>query len=358
MQPYRRSADMLEAGVTRSSGQVKAAAACGLVPFILSRGGDADLILGKAGLSERVFDDPDAAIPLSSYVAMMEQAALNTGDTMFGLQFGLQFPPAAHGLIGELALAAPSVGAALKAFIDFFPLHQDDTETAFVQDRLLLRLEYRILDAGIWARRQDAELTIGMFANLLQHGLGPELAIEEVCFEHPPTEHARDYERKFGAPVYFGARTNAITVSARGLARPMPGADTRKFARLAEQLRGLGQTTRHAGIQALVCGEIRKLLPEGYPPIETVAETLGLARWTLQRRLAEHHITFSECVDLVRNRLAMLYLQEPHLSISHISDLLGYSEISAFSRAFRRWQGTAPEIFRKTNQKICNIEAE
>ena len=342
---------MPESSRTRSSGQVKAAAACGLVPFILAAGGDADRILGVAGLNERIFDDPDADIPLISYVAMMEQAAAQTGDEMFGLKFGLQFPPAAHGLIGELALAAPSIGASLKAFMDFFPLHQNDTQTAFQQDGARLRLEYRILDAEIWSRRQDAELTIGMFANLLQHAFGPELAVEEVSFEHPPGAAGRDYERAFGAPVYFGAGTNSITVRARGLNRPMPGADTRKFAQLAGQLRAQATSTRHAGIKALVCGEIRRLLPEGYPPVEQVAECLNLARWTLQRRLAEQNITFSECVDLVRNRLAMLYLAQAHLSISHISDLLGYSEISAFSRAFRRWHGAAPENYRKTNNK-------
>jgi AraC-like DNA-binding protein len=351
MQPFRWSADMLESGGHRNAGQVKAAAACGLVPFITSHGGDADLILGEAGLDERVFDDPDASIPLSRYVALMERSAARTGDRMFGLQFGLKFPPAAHGLIGELALAAPSIGAALKAFMDFFPLHQNDTETAFVQDGTRLRLEYRIQDAEIWARRQDAELTIGMFANLLRHGFGSELRIEEVCFEHPAAGHVREYERAFGAPVYFGARTNAIIVNARGAGRAMPEGDARKFAALADRLRGELPRTPHAGIKTRVCGEIRKLLPEGYPPIELVAESLGLARWTLQRRLSEHHVTFSECVDLVRSRLAVLYLSEPHLSISHVSDMLGYSEISAFSRAFRRWHGMAPEAWRKGNHR-------
>ena len=343
--------NMLESGRQRSSGQVKAAAACGLVPFILARGGDADRILGAAGLNERVFDDPDADIPLIRYVAMMEQAAAQTGDAMFGLQFGLQFPPAAHGLIGELALAAPNIGTALKAFMDFFPLHQNDTATAYRQEGTRLRLEYRIMDAEIWARRQDAELTIGMFANLLQHAFGADLAVEEISFEHPSGGRARDYERAFGAPVYFGSGTNSITVRARSLHRPMPGADTRKFAVLAERLRNQTPNQRQAGIKALVCGEIRRRLPEGYPQIEAVSETLGLARWTLQRRLAEQNVTFSECVDLVRNRLALLYLAEPHLSISHISDLLGYSEISAFSRAFRRWHGMPPENHRKTNNK-------
>lgn len=348
MEPQRLPADGAP-----NSGQVKAAAACGLVPFIRARGSDPDRILGEAGFSERVLDDPEASIPLANYVAMMERAACHTGDPMFGLKFGLQFPTASHGLIGALALAAPNAGSALQAFMDFFPIHQNDTQTAIVHDGLQVRLEYRILDSDIWARRQDAELTIGMFANLLGDALGPELAVEEVCFEHPAAGNKRDYQRAFGAPVYFGARTNAISVRSRGLNRPMPGSDVRKFARIAEALRNQAApaiAAQQVGIKALVCGEIRRLLPEGYPPVETVSDTLGLARWTLQRRLADQSVTFSECVDLVRSRLAMLYLAEPHLSIGNISDLLGYSEISAFSRAFRRWYGAAPEKMRKGNK--------
>ncbi len=348
MELYRSPSDG-----ARNSGQVKAAAACGLVPFIRARGSDPDRILGEAGLSERVLDDPDASIPLANYVAMMERAASHTGDPMFGLKFGLQFLTASHGLIGELALAAPNAGSALKAFMDFFPMHQNDTQTAFVHDGFQVRLEYRILDADIWARRQDAELTLGMLANLLGDAFGPELAIEEVCFEHPAAGSQRDYQRAFGAPVYFGARTNAISVRARGLYRRMPGSDVKKFACIADALRNQAapaMAAQQVGIKALVCGEIRRLLPEGYPPVETVADTLGLARWTLQRRLADQSVTFSECVDMVRTRLAMLYLAEPHLSIGNISDLLGYSEISAFSRAFRRWYGAAPEKMRKGNK--------
>jgi AraC-like DNA-binding protein len=241
---------------------------------------------------------------------------------------------------------------ALQAFVDFFPLHQSDTETRYIHEGGLLRLEYRILDSQIWSRRQDAELTIGMFANLLRHAFGKTLSIEEICFEHPGLERARAYETAFAAPVYFGARTNAITIRARGLDRPMPGADAQRFAAIARQLRETAASPGHVGLKARVCSEIRRLLPEGYPPVETVAETLGLARWTLQRRLAEDGATFSELVDLVRARLATLYLAEPYLSIGTISDLLGYSEISAFSRAFRRWHGTAPDHIRKQNQKL------
>jgi AraC-like DNA-binding protein len=334
-----------------SQGHVLAAVCCGIDRFIRAEGADPDRVLGKAGVDDRVLADPMAAVSLASFVEMMEGGASETGNGHFGLLFGQQFQPLSLGLIGELALSAPDAGAGLAAFAKLFPLHQQNTETRLVAEAGMLRLEYRILDARIWARRQDAELTMGMFANVARQVLGSAYALEEVCFEHPRPEQSRLHERLFGAPVFFAARTNAITFRAGGLERALPGADARRFMAIAARLREIGRAPAALTVEAQVCGEIRRLLPDGYPPIETVAETLGLARWTMQRRLAEHGVSFSDCVEHVRARLALLYLTQPHLNVGAISDLLGYSEISALSRAFRRWYGAPPETMRREMMK-------
>lgn len=331
---------------TSATGHVKAAAACGLLPFIMTQGTDPLSIMSEAGISEAAIHDPDASIPLSDYVALMEHAARQTRNDLFGQQFGQQFRVDGHGLISDAALSAPTIGTALKTFIDFFPIHQNNTRTALVQHGNLLRIEYQILDAKIWERRQDAELTIAMFWNLLNHAFGSSLYVEEICFEHP----GRDIiavERAFGAPVFFGADTNSISVRANGLDQPMPGSNLKTFSEILEELRQRVRLADSIDLKVMVCGVIRKLLPEGYPSVEIVAQSLNLARWTMQRRLAEHGVSFSDCVNLVRSKLAIMYLSDPHLSISNISDLLGYSELSAFLRSCRRWHGAAPEQLRQ-----------
>jgi len=332
------------------TGHVLAAVCCGIDHFIRAEGADPDRVLGKAGVDDRVLADPLAAVSLASFVDMMEGGAAETGNGHFGLLFGQQFQPLALGLIGELALAAPSAGAALAAFAKLFPLHQQNTQTRLVQEPGLLRLEYRILDGKIWARRQDAELTMGMFANVARQVLGPDYALEDVWFEHPRPEQSRAHERAFDAPVFFASPTNAITFRARGLDRKLPGADPARFAAIAARLQAIGGEPAEMTLNSAVCNEIRRLLPEGYPQVELVAENLGFARWTLQRRLAERGLSFSDCVDQVRAKLGRMYLSEPQLSIGTISDLLGYSEISAFSRAFRRWYGVAPDAMRRSHR--------
>ncbi|HUZ65382.1 MAG TPA: AraC family transcriptional regulator [Acetobacteraceae bacterium] len=326
---------------------VLAAAACGVSEFIRSCGADPDRVLGEAGFDPRDLEDPRATVPLARYVAMMENAARRSGNGHFGLLFGQQFQPEQLGLIGQLALAAPDIGAGLAAFAAHFVLHQQNTETRLIQDGPLLRLEYRIVDPDIWSRRQDAELTMGMFANLLRRSLGSHVAFEEIWFEHPAPEQAHAHEAAFCAPVYFSAPTNALSFRAKSLDRPMPARNPARFFELTEDLRRIGGGPCSIDLLPRVQSEIRRVLPEGPPGIDLIADRLGIPRWTLQRRLAERGITFSECVDQVRTRLSRIYLAEPHLSIAVIAELLGYSEVSAFSRACKRLHGASPDAVRR-----------
>ncbi|HVE23603.1 MAG TPA: AraC family transcriptional regulator [Acidocella sp.] len=329
--------------------RVARVATAGLLPFLAQAGADADRIMGPAGIDAGQLDEAtEGSISLAAYVEMMQRAALVSGQDDFGLRYGRQFPASCHGLVGNIALAAPSIGMALRQFADLFPLHQGASEVRLVAETGLLRLEYRILDWRIFDRRQDAELSLAMFQNLLRQAYGPGFALEEVHFEHPEPGERAAHAATFNAPVFFGQRTNALIFRPGDLRRPMPGADAAAFSRrLAEAFL---RRSPHgvAPLPDRVRAEIRSRLPEGAPPIEDVAASLGVARWTLQRRLGETGLTYAGAVQEVRRCLAESYLRQPHLSISCIAQLLGYAELSPFSRACKRWFGASPEQMRAT----------
>ncbi|MGH8444216.1 MAG: AraC-like transcriptional regulator QhpR [Solimonas sp.] len=325
---------------------VLAAAACGVTRFIAAEGGDAGRVLEGAGLAAERMADPLLPLDLGAYCTMMELAAADTGDLNFGLRFGQQFEPEQLGLIGRIALTAPTLGAALQSFAGLFPFHQQVTETRFAGDGAQLRLEYRILDGRIVERRQDAELTMGMFANVLRRCLGADWAPDEVQFEHPQPDDAREHRAAFGAPARFGQRSNALLFRCRELQRPMPQRDAAAFVALREELLQVAGGTGELAFIDRVRGEVRSRLSSGYPHVDDIAAALGLARWTLQRRLAEHGCRYAELVDDLRRALAVRYLGERHLPVGDIAALLGYSEISAFTRAFVRWFGAAPSRLR------------
>lgn len=326
---------------------VLAAAASGVIGFIEQQGGNAETVLNRAAIDISWLTDPTLPLDLAAYVQMMEEAATQTGNGNFGLWFGQQFQPQDLGLIGGVTLAAPTLVSALETLADLFPYHQQVTHTACRHAGGMVALEYRILDGAILARRQDAELTMGMFVNVLRYVFGPAWAPEEVHFEHPQPEQAQEHERAFRAPIHWGQRTNALIFKRPSEGIAMPGADLRAMDRLRGQL--IQAARGSAGDVPLirrVQAEIRSRLVDGPPYIEEVADALGLRRWTLQRCLADEGVSFSDLVEGVRHQLARLYVERTHVPLADIACLLGYSEISAFSRAFTRWYALPPRQFR------------
>lgn len=333
---------------------VLAAAASGVIDFIDSHGGNAETVLHRAGIDVSWLTDPTLPLDLAAYVQMMEESAAQTGNGNFGLWYGQQFQPQNLGLIGGITLAAPTLLSALEALAGLFPYHQQVTHTAFREAGGMVALEYRILDGAILARRQDAELTMGMFVNVLRSVFGPTWAPEEVHFEHPRPEQAQEHARAFQAPLHWGQRTNALIFKRPAEDIAMPGADIKQMDRLRRQL--LHAAHGSAGEVPLirrVQAEIRSRLVDGTPYIEDVAEALDIRRWTLQRALADEGVSFSDMVEQVRHQLARLYVQQTHVPIADIAFLLGYSEISAFSRAFTRWFDRSPRQFRAHEPRLA-----
>jgi AraC-like DNA-binding protein len=92
--------------------------------------------------------------------------------------------------------------------------------------------------------------------------------------------------------------------------------------------------------------QVRIKLPEGYPSLDTIAAELGQPPSAIQRSLAFEGLSYKDLVETTRQDLAQVYLRQAHMALSEIAFLLGYSELSAFSRAFRRWTGVSPRDYR------------
>lgn len=97
-----------------------------------------------------------------------------------------------------------------------------------------------------------------------------------------------------------------------------------------------------------VKSELIALLDQGAPRLETIARRLNMPSWTLRRRLAESGVNFTDMVELTRRELALYYLEQRQVTISELSALLGYAEVSALSRAFHRWYGASPRQWRSS----------
>lgn len=327
---------------------ILASAATGLTDHVARYGGDIDRVCGEAGVDPSCVGQPTLSLELAAFCSLFEEAARNTGNPNFGLWFGNGFKPRDLGLIGYTAVSSPTLGAALENFVGLFALHQQSTHMAIADGgNGLVRLEYQIRMPDILARRQDAELSLGMFLNIIRECLGSSWAPEEVHFEHPKPEAWREHESAFDAPVYFSQSTNALVFKRDLFQRPMPAPDLKLLSITRMCLMSVG--TKPMPRQTLkdqIRSAVRARLAEGYPALESVAEAIKASPATIQRELARDNLNYKDLVEETRRDLALVYVCQRELPFSEIAFLLGYSELSAFSRAFHRWTGASPRTYR------------
>ena len=333
-------------GVNAGHRGVLSAAAFGLSDFIGVHGGDVERIFGASGIDADSLSKPTLSLELINYCRVMEEAARSSGFDNFGLHYGKQFKPQSLGLLGYIGLCSPTLELALHNMVNAFPYHQHNTLVKMVEMGDCWRLDYQIRHGAIMARRQDAELTLGMFMNLIWHVAGRRWAPREVHFEHPRPECWHEHCKVFDAPVYFEQPFNSLLLPKRDLKRPMPESDPVLLQVMQDAICRLNTTQQDQGIVNLTQVQMQLQLPHGEPTLEQVADALGMSSGSLQRRLRTEGVSFTALLEKLRCQLARHYLQQPALSVSEMAFLLGYSEISAFSRAFRRWFGLSPQQYR------------
>ncbi len=330
------------------SPKILAAAASGIENLISRHGGDIDSIFGRATIRTDDLSSPINELNLLQFCALFEEAARQTGYDNFGLQFGQGFAPQRLGAIGYIAIASPTLAAGLRNLVRYFPAHQESSILSLESDRDLLWLTYQIVDPRIEARRQDAELSLGMFCNILRNALGPDWSPLEVHFEHARPEGGREHERAFGAPTLFGQRTNAIAFRRDELGQPMGACDPYLFA-VIEPFLAQRAATRQAPTDFVTAlkQEIKLQLGEGASTLRALSRRMGVETGALQRRLRELDVSYNDLLRAVRQDLALRYIRETDMPLTEIALAVGYSELSAFSRAFRAWTGVSPQRYRQ-----------
>lgn len=328
---------------------VLASAMTGLDHFIRDAGGNPDRVLARAGLARHQLSSPTGSIGLVEYCEVIEEAAHATGTDNFGLRFGQQLHPQSLGLIGYIGLTSPTIGAALQNFVEDFKWHQHDTEIRIVEQEEAWRLEYQIRHGAILVRRQNAEMMLGVHQNLIRAACGPNWSPLEVFFEHARPRDWREHENAFGAPVWFEQPCNALLIPKADLARRMPAHDPLLLPLLRQVIRQMagGRTASSQSVIDQVRAHIALKLPEGDATLDAVSAAMGCPAWLLQRRLRREGVSYLEVLEGVRCELARYHLRENARPISEVALLLGYSEVSAFSRAFRRWFGMSPRCWMK-----------
>jgi AraC-like DNA-binding protein len=178
---------------------------------------------------------------------------------------------------------------------------------------------------------------------------GRNLALAGLSFAHPRTKDIEEFERFFGCSVSFGCQENIIEMKLSDLHLQVTTADDRLLSLLRRYCEDV--LSRHAAQAPPLVERVERLIADhlahGEARLDTAATKLGMSSRTMSRKLAELGTSFNGIVGSLRKDLARRYLQESNLSLTEIAFLLGYTEISTFSHAFKRWTGKSPAAYRR-----------
>ncbi|SEQ02765.1 AraC-type DNA-binding protein [Solimonas aquatica] len=294
--------------------------------------------------------DREARIAEAQAARWFEQAAQALHDDALGLHVGEQIRPDHYGVLGYTAMACATLGEALACQQRYQALVLNIvSEPAQIEDgRLILRW----LSEGGVRYRQLAEFNLGAMLSFIRWLSGQKLQPLRLDFQYPQPPDIREHQRVFGCELRFAQPRYALLLPLSALSLPLIQPDPAMRAlmdhRAAQQLAALRESDDDALSAA------RRLIAQSLgghrQPLELsgLAAQLKLSSRSLQRKLAQAGLSYSQLLDGVRAELAQRYLQDESLSLTDIAFLLGYSEQSAFTRAHRRWTGRAPQAARQT----------
>jgi len=324
----------------------------GLDGYMRSRGADPDEALRRAGLEAGDLTDPDRRVPLIRYLELLEICADILADPQFGLKFGAQYEPRHAGVVGNVALASRSVGEAFEMMGRYLPTMVDATVFGLeVSEGLAFVYSYYI-DPLMMSYHQKADWAIAFGCNLMRTGLSEprwtpvEVLLPQLADEIPVARRTR--AEVMGENIRVGHPWAGFRFDAALLKRPMATADAmiERLMRHYGDLRLAALPERSGEIEPLR-REIARVLVRGEGGIEHLAKATGMSVRTLQRRLKEAGVNYSVLQDDVRKTLALNLLENETLALAEIAFSLGYSEVSAFNHAFRRWVGQSPGDYRR-----------
>ena len=321
--------------------------ACLTIDRLRDRRVPIDPVLKEVGLTRSQTSDHEGRIPFHKHAALLEVAARELHDPCFALHLGQSLNAKDFDLLGYICLNSSTVGDALNNVRRYSHLYSEGVDHVLAQERDTVALVSSIVDPKAFGLSQAIELTRSLTQNITSALVGFEVRAIAVELAHQRVGPASEYRRVLKAPVRFNAGRNATIFRADLLDTPVRAADHRLLKilkRHAEDV--LGQRAGRGDIRREVQGLIATRLQSGEPTIDTIARELGMSSRTLARRLREHGVTYRDLLNDLRRQLALRYLKDGFHKNSQIAYLLGFTDVSAFSHAFKRWTGSAPSAFR------------
>lgn len=309
---------------------VEVARQCGLDPWRLLR---------EAGLPANATEEPDLRVSVESVRLLLERSAALSGVEAFALLMAEGRRVSNLGVLGMLMREEPTVRHALLSIVAYGRTHNEALFQRIEESQGIAAVHADLLLNSGGVAHQAIELVVAVAIKTVRFFVGADWRPRRICFVHGAPVDVSVHRRVLGQTPEFGSDFNGFVCTSTDLDTPIASADPVVASYIRHDLQSRQQATLS------VADEVRQivlvLLPRGRCTVDQVARLMGITRRTLHRHLAAEGQVFSELVLTVRRELAARYVMERSRSLGEIAQLLGFADLSSFSRWHRQQFGAA-----------------
>ena len=328
---------------------IRSGALFGYPELVRELGADPITLITDLTLDPRLQYDYDYLLSYRAVCELLQRTAAQTGYRDFGLRLADRQHISILGALGALLTQCPDIRSAIDQVTRHIHLHNQAERWAFIEKGESVQCIRHDLYPGELINTQMREMSIADATKLLRGLCGNDFRPLSVHFTHAPVSPPRDYFRHFKCDVLFNQEFDGVLFDQKFLGREISGAD--------EGLRqALDQYLEYLELHFAddFAGRIRVVIQQAMSApdcnVEGIARLLAVSKRTLQRRLEENNLNFRSLLAEIRGDTACRYLANSRLPLTQLAGLLGYTELSTFSRAFKSRYGETPARWRKLNR--------
>jgi AraC-like DNA-binding protein len=309
---------------------------------------DPAALLRKYDLTLDSLSSERDTMPISDFVSLLNHCATHYQCPDFGLRLGALQDFRILGPLGVLLENCHTPREALNAVRNFMVFHNQSEFWDYQAHGQIVVLQRQEYFHDIADTRQFKELSLSASFQLCHILLGSDFKCLRLQFSHTPISEKSAYKKLFNAEVLFNQEHDAIVMEGGFLDNPLKKSDQAVKKHTADYLQKIKSDYEFDIVQQ-VTTLIQQTLGVQEANIEHIANLLDVNKRTLQRQLKRQGIIFKELMSNIRIKNACWFLQSSTIDITTLSNILGYNDVSAFSRAFKKAKGTAPLKWRQEN---------
>ncbi len=308
---------------------------------------DPDKVFSRYNLKYHDLKNTQCRVPLKTVTQLWDDALAVIDNPCFGLDSCKYWHPGYMGALGYAWLSSSTLREGFERLSRYISLISNNSSISLSEDDQEFTINLNYGQLGNNPARSDNALSI--LLHMCRINYQDELNPSQVSFAHKEPECSGNYFACFKSAVNFNAACNSLSFPLQFMDETLPGSN-KQLAQLNDQVmvQYLSEIEKYHcdetdnNLQEKIKIIIVKKLPSGLVTGQLVADELGMSYRSMQRRLAESGTTFRQLFEQCRHELAEQYVNNGDLNMTEITFMMGFSELSSFSRAYKRWTGHSP----------------